>query len=162
MDKLRLFVWRRSTTIILMSGTALILVAVVAAFIVTNFKPTTSVRLGSGAYSLWLADTDASRIQGLSGVEKLGPNGGLLMAYDANGTHGIWMKDMKFPLDIVWLSEDKKVVYTVKNAPPQVGTLTIYQPKDQARYILELPAGSVEKAGIKTGDTAAFNLKESE
>jgi uncharacterized membrane protein (UPF0127 family) len=162
MDKIRGLVWRPHTTVILTIGVVLILAGIVVSFILTNFKPTTAVRLGSGAYSLWLADTDASRIQGLSGVEKLGPNGGLLMAYDTNGTHSIWMKDMKFPLDIVWLSEDKKVVYTVKNAPPQVGTLTIYQPKDQARYILELPAGSVDKAGIKTGDTAAFNLKESE
>jgi uncharacterized membrane protein (UPF0127 family) len=162
MDKIRGFVWRPHTTVLLSIGIVLILTGIVVSFIVANFKPTTSVRLGSGVYSLWLADTEASRIQGLSGVKKLSPNGGLLMAYDTNDTHGIWMKDMKFPLDIVWLSEDKKVVYTVKNAPPQVGQLTIYQPKDQARYILELPAGSVDKAGIKTGDRAEFNMKETE
>ena len=158
MDKLRLLVWRRSTTIILITGVVLILVGLVVAFALTTFKPTTQVRVGSAAFSLWLADTDASRIQGLSGVEKLHLNGGLLMVYDTNDTHGIWMKDMNFPLDIVWLDSNKEVVYIVKNAPPENPVKTIYAPKDAAKYILELPAGSVKKSGIKTGDTATFNI----
>jgi uncharacterized membrane protein (UPF0127 family) len=159
MDKLRLFVWRPSTTIILIVGLVLILVGLVVSFTLTTFKPTTQVRLGSGVYSLWLADTDTSRIQGLSGVDKLHLNGGLLMAYETNGTHGIWMKDMNFPLDLIWLDSNKEVVYIVKNAPPENPARTIYTPKDAARYVLELPAGSVKKAGIKTGDTATFNIK---
>jgi len=159
MDKLRLFVWRRSTTIILVIGLVLILVGLVVSFALTTFKPTTQVRIGSGVYSLWLADTEASRIQGLSDVDKLHLNGGLLMAYDTNDTHGIWMKDMNFPLDLIWLDSNKEVVYIVKNAPPENPARTVYSPKDTARYVLELPAGSVKKAGIKTGDTATFNLK---
>jgi len=159
MDKLRLFVWRPSTTIILIVGLVLILVGLVVSFTITTFKPTTQVKIASGVYSLWLADTDTSRAQGLSGVEKLHLNGGLLMAYDVNDTHGIWMKDMNFPLDLVWLDSKKEVVYIVKNAPPENPARTIYTPKNPARYVLELPAGSVQKAGIKTGDTATFNIK---
>jgi uncharacterized membrane protein (UPF0127 family) len=158
MDKLRLLIWRPHTTVLLVVGLVLILISLVVSFIVTSFKPTTSVYLGSGVYSLWLADTEAERIQGLSDTEKLGPNGGLLMKYDAAKTHGIWMKDMNFPLDIIWLDEDKKVIYIVKNAPPETPVSTIYTPEDPARYVIELPAGSVDKAAIKTGDTASFNI----
>lgn len=158
MDKLRVFVWRRSTTIILTVGVVLILVASVASFVAANFKPTTQVHIGGGVYSLWLADTEPARVQGLSGVEKLDLNGGLLMAFDSSDTHGIWMKDMNFPLDLVWLNSKKDVVYIVKNAPPENPVKTLYIPKDDAMYVLELPAGSVEKAGIKTGDTATFKL----
>lgn len=158
MDKLRLLVWRPSTTIILIIGVVLILIGLVVSFALTTFKPTTQVRLGSGVYSLWLADTNAARVQGLSDIEKLHLNGGLLMAFDSNGTHGIWMKDMNFPLDLLWLDSDKKVVYIVKNAPPEDPARTVYIPKDPALYVLELPAGSVQKAGIKTGDTAAFKI----
>lgn len=158
MDKLRLIIWRRSTTIILSIGVILILVAIVSSFIVTHFKSTVQVHIGSGVYSLWLANTEADRVQGLSGVDKLSMNGGLLMAYDTSADHAIWMKDMNFPLDIVWLNSKKEVVYIVKNAPPENPAETIYVPKDPAMYILELPAGSVVKAGIKTGDTADFKL----
>jgi uncharacterized membrane protein (UPF0127 family) len=158
MDKLRLFVWRPHTTIILILGLVLILVGLVVSFTLTTFKPTTEVRLGSGAYSLWLADTDPTRIQGLSNVDSLHLNGGLLMAFDSSDTHGVWMKDMNFPIDIIWLDSSKKVVYIVKNAPPEEPATIIYKPKDPARYILELPAGSVKKAGIKTGDVADFTI----
>ena len=158
MDKLRLFTWRRSTTVTLTIGVVLIMVALVASFVTANFKPTTQVRLGSGVYSLQLADTVTARFQGLSDVEKIQLNGGLLMVFDSNDMHGIWMKDMKFPLDLVWLDSSKKVVYIVKNAPPETPSKTVYVPKDPALYVLELPAGSVQKAGIKTGDTAEFKL----
>jgi len=158
MDKLRLFVWRRSTTIILIVGVVLILVASVAAFVTANFRPTVQVHLGSGVYSLWLADTDIDRAQGLSGIEQLNLNGGLLMAFDSSDAHAIWMKDMNFSLDLLWLNDKKEVVYIVKNAPPEDPAVTIFTLKDPALYILELPAGSVEKAGIKTGDIATFKL----
>lgn len=80
------------------------------------------------------------------------------MAFDSSETHGIWMKDMNFSLDLVWLNSDKKVVYIVKNAYPEDPPTTVYVPKDPSLYVLELPIGSVQKAGIKTGDTASFNL----
>jgi len=158
MDKLRLLVWRPSTTIILIAGVVLILVGLVVSFTITTFRPTTQVHLGSGVYSLWLADTNATRVQGLSDVDTLHMNGGLLIAFDSNNTHGIWMKDMNFSLDLIWLNSDKKVVYIVKNAPPENPARTVYTPKDPALYVLELPAGSVQKAGIKTGDTASFKV----
>lgn len=158
MDKIRLFVWRTHTTVILVIGLALILISIAASFLVANFKPTTELHLGSGVYSLWLADTEAERVQGLSGVKKLGPNEGLLMDFGVEGLHGIWMKDMHFPLDIVWLNENKEVVYIVRNAPPESPARTIFQPKDAARYVIELPAGSVRKAGIKTDATAKFTI----
>ena len=158
MDKLRILVWRPFTTTISIIGLVLVLIALVISFVVINFKPTTQVHIGSGVYSLWVANTDAARVQGLSGVEKLHVNGGLLMAFDSSETHGIWMKDMNFSLDLVWLNSDKKVVYIVKNAYPEDPPTTVYVPKDPSLYVLELPVGSVQKAGIKTGDTASFNL----
>jgi uncharacterized membrane protein (UPF0127 family) len=158
MDKLRGFVWRPSTTIILIIGLVLILVGLVIAFTISTFKPTTRVDLGSGVYALSLADTEDERINGLSGVEKLHLNGGLLLAFDKSDMHGIWMKDMNFSLDLVWLNEKKQVVYIVKNAPPEDPARTVYIPKNPALYVLELPAGSVKKSGIKTGDTANFDL----
>lgn len=156
MDKVRLFVWRRHTTVLLLVGLFLILIGLVASFAAMNFKPTTQVHLASGVYSLWVADSQSERVQGLSGVKSLKPNGGLLMDFGYDDTHGIWMKDMNFPLDIIWLDKDKKVIYIVKNAPVEEPAETVYQPKEDARYVIELPVGSVTKAGIKIDTTANF------
>jgi uncharacterized membrane protein (UPF0127 family) len=150
--------WRPRTTILLIVGLITVLIGLVAAFIAVNFKPTTQVHLGSGVFSLWLADTDAERVQGLSDVASLPKNGGLLMKFDSSAPHGIWMKDMNFPLDIIWLDEQKKVIYTVLNAQPEEVAATVYAPKEPALYVIELPMGSVKKSGIKTGDTAEFRI----
>lgn len=158
MDKLRLLVWRPHTTIILTVGMVLILVGLFISFTVTAFKPTTEVRLGTGVYALWLATTNADRTQGLSDVKSIDPNGGLLMDFGQDGQHGIWMKNMNFPLDIIWLDKFQHVIYIVKNAPPENPASTVFAPKDPARYVIELPAGSVSQAGIKIGDTATFDL----
>lgn len=157
MNRPSFITWRPATTYILVGGLVAILIGIVTSYVLNNFTPTTPVRLGSGVYHLWIADTDTELSQGLSGVETLRGDGGLLMKFDSDNTWGIWMKDMKVPLDIVWLSSDKKVVYTVKNASPELSTDVIFTPKTKARYVIELPAGGVDKAGIKTGDQATFD-----
>lgn len=150
-------IWRPATTYFLIGGLVLLLVALVASYALANFKPTTELRMGSSVFRLWVADTDAERQQGLSGVASLKPDGGLIMKFDSDGTWGIWMKDMEIPIDIVWLDKDKKVVYIVKNAQPSTSTDVIYTPKEPARYVVELPIGSVDKAGLKKGTVATFD-----
>lgn len=150
-------VWRPKTTVILIAGLVALLIYSVVLYAVTTFQPTVEVRMGSGVYHLQLADTETERTQGLSGVEKVSPGGGLLMKFDSDDTWGIWMKDMKIPLDIVWLNSDKTAIYIVKNASPELSTDTVFTPKTSARYVIELPAGGVDQAGIKTGMTATFD-----
>lgn len=157
MNRPSFITWRPATTNLLIGGTVVLLVSLAVAYMLTTFTPSTSVRIGSGVYHLWIADTDAELTKGLSGVSELRGDGGLLMKFGGDDTWGIWMKDMKIPLDIIWLNKEKKVVYTVKNAGPELSTDVIFTPKEKARYVLELPQGSVEKAGIKTGMQATFD-----
>jgi len=82
------------------------------------------------------------------------------MAFPEDGKWGIWMKDMYVPLDIVWLDSKKKVVHIVTDASPELSTTKTFVPKDPSRYVLELPAGSVQKAGIKRGMLADFSDQE--
>ena len=134
------------------------LISLVISYAVTTFQPTTSVRMGSsGIYKLWIADNDLELQQGLSGVTELPLDGGLLMKFPGDDTWGIWMKNMNVPLDIIWVNKDKKIVYIVKNATPDLSTTITFTPKDKARYVIELPAGSVEKSAIKTGTYVEFD-----
>lgn len=153
--------WRPHTTGVLIGGLVLILIALVTSYMVQNFHaPTTQVTLGSGVFASRLATSEISRDKGLSGMSKLDPNSALLMVFDTSDTWGIWMKDMKIPIDIVWLNAEKKVVYIVMNASPDLGTSKVFKPTDPAKYVLEIPAGTVKTAGIKVGNTAQFDIKE--
>jgi uncharacterized membrane protein (UPF0127 family) len=156
MNRPSIRVWRPAT-FILIGGLVLLISTLVGVYIVPHFKATTEVLLGKSLYHLWVADTEAERVQGLSGIEKLQPAGGLLMKFDSDSTWGIWMKDMKIPLDIVWLNQDKKVIYMVENVDPSMSTSTIFMPTRPARYVVELPAGTVRKDGISIDSAAAFN-----
>lgn len=151
-------IWRPSTTAILIAGVVLIVIAVAVAFAVTHFQPRTEVHLGTGVFQVKLATDEGSRTLGLSGVESLKPNEGLLMVFDSDDKWQIWMKDMKVSLDIIWLDSGKKVVYTVRNAGPELSTDKIFTPSERARYVLELPAGSAQQYGIKAGAEATFAL----
>lgn len=152
--------WRPITTTLLLGGIAIILVALVVSYVFQNFKPTVEARINAAVYHLWLADDDTERQQGLSGVEKLPPNGGLLMKFDTDSQWGIWMKDMLIPLDIIWLDKDKKVIYIEQNVSPELDIETIMTPKKPARYVIELAAGGVKAAGIKPGQQFQFTIEE--
>ncbi len=101
-----------------------------------------------------VAMTGEERSRGLAGVEQLASDAGMLFVFEQSGTHSMWMKGMKTPIDMIWLDEDGKVVYLVTNVPvPAEGDIgfPIYQSDVPARYVLELAAGTVDQAGIVEG-----------
>lgn len=91
----------------------------------------------------------AARAKGLGGRSDLCPQCGMLFIFEADGNHAFWMKDTLIPLDIIWLDKNWQVVDFVAFAQPQAGRpdeeLPVYRPKTPARYVLELPGGTVEK-----------------
>jgi len=116
----------------------------------------TTVRLGDAVLNARIAKTRDERTKGLSGTDKLAVDEALLMVYDDESQWSIWMKDMNYPLDIVWLDAHKKVVHIVKNAPPDSYPQT-FVPKNNAKYILEMNSGLVEEKSIRVGDVAVFD-----
>jgi len=106
------------------------------------------------------AKDDASRAKGLGGRNSLEYDRGMLFVFDKEQKYTFWMKDVKFPIDIIWISKDKKVVDYYKNAEVQLDVpdsqLKIYSPQTPAQYVLEVNAGIVDKYDIKIGDKAEF------
>jgi uncharacterized membrane protein (UPF0127 family) len=70
------------------------------------------------------------------------------------------MKDMLVSIDIVWLDSQQKVVHIVKEASPELSTSKTFTPSEDARYVIELQAGAIQRSGIKIGDEATFTLGE--
>ncbi|HEU5121885.1 MAG TPA: DUF192 domain-containing protein [Candidatus Saccharimonadales bacterium] len=136
----------------------LALVAAAAYYVLgPQLRPHVTVRVGDGVFLMQVAKTPGAREKGLSGTASLRDNEGMLFIYDHEDKWGIWMKDMNYPIDIVWLDKDKKVVYIVKNAPPESYPYESFTTKQDAKYILELPAGTVGKKAISIGKQAAFD-----
>jgi len=150
-----------STTLII-SGVLLLIGTTFLLYIIPNLitRPT-DLWLGGGVFKAKLALTDNARSKGLAGTKDINPDEALLMAFPSDGMWEIWMKDMNFPIDVVWLDKDRKVTTTVKNIPFDESTKVKHQPKTPARYIIELPAGTVDEEVIKIGDVAVFQIDES-
>ena len=103
------------------------------------------------------------RQKGLSGRDQLPLNEGMLFVFETSSNWAIWMKDMKFPIDIIWIGEDKKIVDIAQNALPEPGKddreLKIYRPKGPAKYILEINAGLSKLHNLQVGDVVSFEIQ---
>jgi uncharacterized membrane protein (UPF0127 family) len=105
-----------------------------------------------------LALTPPEQEQGLSGRTELKENEGMLFVFGHPDKYLFWMKDMNFPIDMVWIGENLRVVYIKKNALPASYPQS-YGPgvsdKD-ALYVLEVVAGFSDKNNLKEGDRVQF------
>jgi uncharacterized membrane protein (UPF0127 family) len=103
-----------------------------------------------------IADTEEERVQGLSGFSGLGPREGLLMIFDRSDYHAIWMKDMNFPIDIIWIGEDLTIIDVTEGITPE-SYPAIFEPSTPARMALEVNARFVATHKLKIGDPVYLN-----
>ncbi len=97
----------------------------------------------------------ATREQGLSGRKSLDQDAGMLFVFDRPGQYNFWMKDMNFPIDIIWLTKGKEIIYIKKDARPEFYPET-YGPSQDALYVLEVVSGFSDKNNLKVGDRVKF------
>lgn len=112
--------------------------------------PARQIHLDAHAVFVEVADTPSEREQGLSGHAPLLEGEGMLFVFDTDDSWGIWMKDMLFPIDIVWANAEGRVVTVVANADP-ASYPQIFYPTVPARYVVELPAGYAGRNAIAEG-----------
>lgn len=101
------------------------------------FIPGASVmRIDEVPIRVEIANSNNERIKGLSDRKDLKNVDGLLFVYPEAGYYSIWMKDMNFPIDIIWIGEDLKVVGIDKNIGPDTYPKS-FRPPVPVKYILE-------------------------
>jgi hypothetical protein len=93
---------------------------------------------------------------GLMFRKSLGDGSGMLFINDHEGIYPFWMKNMRFPLDIIWIGKDKRVSFIAKNVPPCGDDCKTIVPDKSARYILEVNAGFADKYQVKIGERIDF------
>lgn len=118
------------------------------------------VSIGDVTFTAELAANEARRAKGLGGRQSLGENEAMLFKFSGNGFHSFWMKDMVFPIDIIWI-QDTVIVDIQKDAaiPISQDDSQIYTPENQANYVLEINAGLVERYGFKIGDLVVIQSR---
>jgi uncharacterized membrane protein (UPF0127 family) len=122
---------------------------------------TVVAEVGQSTVVLGVADDPDERTDGLSRRNGLSPETGMLFVWDSEEIHTLWMKDMRFALDLVWLDADRTVVHIERDVQPQPGAadseLVRYASQSPAKYAIELAAGEADRLGIRSGDVIQFD-----
>ena len=103
---------------------------------------------------LEVVDTPESRTLGLSGRENLPAGSGMLFDFERASNYCIWMKDMRFDIDIIWLDESGKVLKQMSEVSPS--TYPASYCATGTRYVIELPAGEARRNSISEGMHLSF------
>jgi len=129
--------------------------AVILYWFPPEMKKIVTLDIRGASITAELAETIFERSRGLSGRQSLGADEGMLFLFDTVEPHTMWMKDMAFPIDILWI-KNGRVVDLEEGARPEPGipdaSLTRYSPDSAAELVLELPAGFARMHGILIGD----------
>ncbi|HET7302880.1 MAG TPA: DUF192 domain-containing protein [Candidatus Saccharimonadales bacterium] len=112
-------------------------------------------RLDFGKHTFWLevADTPAKQAKGLGDRSGLAANHGMLFVFNDSDVRCFWMKDTAMPLDMIWLSANKEVLYVANNVQPNTYPATFCANNNPAQFVIELAAGQAKKAGLHPGAT---------
>ena len=109
------------------------------------------IKIDSKNLSVGIADDNCKQNLGLSGKISLADDTGMFFVFKMPGNYGFWMKDMNFPLDIVWMDDNFGII-GIEKALATSTYPNIYGKKYFAKYVLEIPAGYSDKNNIKIGD----------
>ncbi len=108
-----------------------------------------------------IADSWAKRALGLMFRKNLGEKECMLFVFPREGRYGIWMRNMLFPIDIIWINKEMVVVDYKKGAKPcALFNCITYIPRENAKFVAEMRSGTIKKLGIKIGSTIHFSRKE--
>ena len=123
-------------------------------FFIFNHEQSSSLRkleINKTTVNIEIAANQGQKIKGLSGKNYLPANQGILFVEDESKKISIWMKDMRFAIDIVWIDENFKIIHIENNVQPD-SFPKIFSSQEPARYVLEVNAGFTTENNIKVGD----------
>jgi uncharacterized membrane protein (UPF0127 family) len=123
----------------------------------TKYRHDTTVKIGDDHIKAEIAQSDQDKEQGLSGSSCIGVDQGMLFVFKESGKYDFWMKDMKFPIDIIWLNQSKQAVKVEPGVSPETYPKTFVNERP-AMYVLELRAARAQQLNIVEGSQLQFNL----
>ena len=113
-------------------------------------------QIGTKTYQLEISNTEARRYRGLSYRESMDQDKGMLFVFSRPGSYQFCMREMRIPLDFVWVNRETVVDIIENVPPPSVKDAGAFTAVELADKVIELNAGEVKASGIKTGDKIKF------
>lgn len=104
---------------------------------------------GEHRFSVEIADNDRKRAAGLMFRPTMSDDHGMLFVFEDTGYLSFWMKNTPMPLDLLFIGPDGRIVAIMPGEPYSIAPIA---PQAPARFVLELKAGTADKAGIAAGD----------
>lgn len=115
------------------------------------YPTTVPIIIGTTTVRASVADSLPERIQGLSDTPFLPDNFVKLFVFGVYGEHSIWMKNMNYSLDIIWMDKEGKIVHIEENVSPDTYPQSFNSPIP-AWYVIEANSGFVEENDVEMGD----------
>ena len=117
---------------------------------------------GDWTIDVEVAETEEEKRIGLMGRTALSEDEGMLFVYDSKASPVMWMKNMLMPIDMLFISEDLTINHLEENLPPCLAEdddlCDRYSSFELSFYVLELPAGAVQRYGLKKDDRLELKL----
>jgi uncharacterized membrane protein (UPF0127 family) len=106
------------------------------------------------------ARTQLEILQGLRYYDNLPADRGMLFIYPQPDKHAFWTYGAKFPVDIVWMDRDRRIVEMSLDTKPclskSANECPTFGVRDDSRYVLEVRAGVASQNGLRIGDRLDF------
>ena len=106
-----------------------------------------------------VSDTPEKRSLGLGKRDNLEKGWGMLFVFEKRIPHSFWMKNMRFPIDIIWLDNQRIVDLAENVPPPQEGeSPKVMEPRLPSNFVLELESGRARALGLKVGQKLSYQF----
>src|SRR5947209_5321872 len=122
-----------------------------------SFQPLEIVtKNGVQAFSVEMATTDEEKQTGLMYRKELADGKGMLFDFNPEQQVSMWMKNTYVSLDMIFIRADGRILRIAENTEPL--STKIISSQGLARAVLEVPAGTAQKYGIRPGDRVGHPL----
>lgn len=118
-----------------------------------------TVRIGYKIFNVKIADTPGLREKGLSGHAPLAVDEGMLFTFGKENIPRFWMKEMLFPIHIIWINSDFEVAGVEGYLTPETYPKT-YSPNSKIKYVLEVGINAYENVDSLVGQSVLFECKK--
>jgi len=118
----------------------------------------TVVAAGGGRYpfDVEIAETSVQRAQGLQGRQRLAAGTGMLFDFKKPELTAMWMKNTLVSLDMIFIAADGTITKIARETTPK--SLSIIESGGPVLGVLEVPAGTAARLGIKNGDRVEYRI----
>jgi uncharacterized membrane protein (UPF0127 family) len=123
----------------------------------TAYRHDITIQAGDNLISAEVPENGQKKEIGLGGRSCIGADEGMLFVFSQPGQPNFWMKDMKFPIDIVWIDENKIVTKVNTNVAASTYPKT-FSSNAPSKYVLELRANRAGPLNIAEGTDLKFSL----